>query len=312
MQALLDVILPVFLVVGYGYLARLRGWISDDAVAMLMKFAQNFAVPLLLFAGIVRMDLGESFHIPLLLSFYLGAFSGGLFAFCGARYLFKRSLTDSVAIGFIGLFSNSLLLGIPITERAYGVEALGWNFAIISIHAPLMYSIGITAMEVARARGQNLSAMKLVKQVGSAIFHNPLIIGIAAGWVVNISGLPLPTPVWDAVDLMKTAAIPVALFGLGGVLVRYRPEGDMRMIAWTVAASLLVHPLVTYGLGHVVFNLEIGPLRSAALTGAMAPGVNAYLFADMYGSAKRVAASSVLIGTALSLLTIWCWLAILP
>jgi malonate transporter len=123
--------------------------------------------------------LGESFHIPLLLSFYLGAFSGGLFAFCGARYLFKRSLTDSVAIGFIGLFSNSLLLGIPITERAYGVEALGWNFAIISIHAPLMYSIGITAMEVARARGQNLSAMKLVKQVGSAIFHNPLP---RAGW----------------------------------------------------------------------------------------------------------------------------------
>ena len=44
----------------------------------------------------------------------------------------------------------------------------------------------------------------------------------------------------------------------------------------------------------------------------MAPGVNAYLFADMYGAAKRVAASSVLIATAVSLLTIWAWIAILP
>ena len=312
MQALLEVILPVFLVIGYGYLSRSRGWISDDAVAMLMKFAQNFAVPLLLFSGIARMSLSDSFHMPLLLTFYLGAFSGGLFAFCGARYLFKRSLTDSIAIGFIGLFSNSLLLGIPITERAYGTDALGPSFAIISIHAPLLYGIGITAMEIARARGQNLSAMKLVKQVSAAILHNPLVIGIGAGWVVNMSGLPLPSTVWNAIDLMKSAAIPVALFGLGGVVVRYRPEGDMRMIAWAVAASLLVHPLVTYGFGHFVFNLDIGSLRSAALTGAMAPGVNAYLFADMYGSAKRVAASSVLIGTGLAVLTIWCWLAILP
>jgi predicted permease len=312
MQALLEVILPVFLVVGYGYLSRTRGWISDEAVAVLMKFAQNFAVPLLLFSGISQMDLGETFHMSLLLSFYIGAFSSGAFAFCGARYLFKRSLTDSVAIGFVGLFSNCLLLGIPITERAYGVDALGWNFAIISIHAPLLYGVGITAMEIARAQGQNLSAIKLAKQVSSAILHNPLIIGISAGWVVNITGLTLPLPVWDAVNLMKSAAIPVALFGLGGVLVRYRPEGDMRMIAWTVTASLLVHPLITYGLGHFVFNLEVGPLRSAALTAAMATGVNGYLFADMYGSAKRVAASSVLIGTGLSVLTIWCWLAILP
>ena len=45
---------------------------------------------------------------------------------------------------------------------------------------------------------------------------------------------------------------------------------------------------------------------------AMAPGVNAYLFAHMYGVAKRVNASAVLIATALSILTTWAWLTILP
>lgn len=312
MQALIEVILPVFLVIGYGYIARHRGWISDELVDHVMRFAQNFAVPLLLFAGIARMDLGENFHVPLLISFYAGAFSGGLMGFLGARYLFKRPLTDSVAIGFIGLFSNSLLLGIPITERAYGSAALNWNFAIISIHAPMLYGIGIATMEVARTRGLGLSIGGLLLQIGRSVLRNPLVLGIAAGWAVNINHIPLPQPVWDAVSLMNRAAIPAALFGLGGVLWRYKPEGDIRVITWAVSASLLLHPTVTYLLGHFGFGLDVAPLRSATVTAAMAPGVNAYLFANMYGVAKRVAASSVLIATALCVLTVWCWLAILP
>ena len=44
----------------------------------------------------------------------------------------------------------------------------------------------------------------------------------------------------------------------------------------------------------------------------MAPGVNAYMFAHMYGVGKRVAASTVLIATALSIFTTWGWLHLLP
>ena len=44
----------------------------------------------------------------------------------------------------------------------------------------------------------------------------------------------------------------------------------------------------------------------------MAPGVNAYLFANLYQSAIRSAASAVLIATALSIVTVWGWLEILP
>lgn len=311
MNALLDVILPVFIVIGYGYWARSRGIMTDDMVETIMKFAQNFAVPLLLFKGIATLDLGEHFHAPLLISFYTGAFSGGLIAFCGARYLFKRALTDSVAIGFIGVFSNSLLLGIPITERAYGVDALSANFAIVSIHSPLFYGVGITAMELARAQGQNLPKGLILQKIIKAIAKNPLIIGIAVGLIVNFTNMPLPTPVWSAVDLMSRAGIPAALFGLGGILVRYKPEGDMRLIVFTILASLFVHPIVTYVFSSYIFELELGALRSATLTSAMAPGVNAYMFASMYGVGKRVAASSVLLGTAISVMTIWCWLTIL-
>jgi predicted permease len=43
----------------------------------------------------------------------------------------------------------------------------------------------------------------------------------------------------------------------------------------------------------------------------MAPGVNTYIFADMYGCARRVAATSVLVGTALTVLTAPVWIAVL-
>ena len=57
-----------------------------------------------------------------------------------------------------------------------------------------------------------------------------------------------------------------------------------------------------------LFNLSETEFRSAILTSAMAPGINTYLFANMYGSARRVAASAVLISTALTVVTASFWL----
>ncbi len=148
--------------------------------------------------------------------------------------------------------------------------------------------------------------------VARAMARNPLVIGIVAGFAVNLSGLPVPGVVNDAVDLLAGgAALPAALFGLGGVLVRYRPEGDMKIVALVATASLILHPAITFTLGNLL-SLSTGQMRSAVLSASMAPGgVNTYVFANMYGVGKRVAATLVLVATALSILSIWVWLAIL-
>lgn len=309
MAALIDVILPVFIVLGFGYVAVWAKYFSDDGIDLLMKFTQGFAIPCLLFRAISELDLGQSFDLALLFPFYAGALGGFFAGLFGARFIFGRTWEDSVAIGFCGLFSNSVLLGLPITERAYGPEALDANYAIIAVHAPFCYLVGITAMEIVRNRGGSLAAFpgKVVK----AAFRNALIVGIALGFAVNITGIPMPGVLTDAVDLMARAALPAALFGLGGVLYRYRPEGDMRVILFTVSISLVLHPAITWSLAQMT-HLGTAPLRSAVLTSAMAPGVNAYIFANMYGTARRVAASTVLIATAASILTAWGWLSVLP
>ena len=309
MQALLDIILPVFVVIGIGYLMTWRSLISDTAIDGLVRFTQNFAIPCLLFRAISQIDLGASVSVPLIFSYYLGAFASFFAGYLGARIFFKRSPVDAVAIGFCCLFSNTVLLGLPITERAYGKDALAANFAIITFHAPLCYMLGVTAMEIARNQAKGL--VNGAKQVANAMFHNPFVIAIFLGLFTNLTNLPLPKPLVDGVDLLASAALPTALFSLGGILFRYRPEGDMKAILMVCIISLVLHPSIVMTSARLL-ELDRDALRSAVLTSAMAPGVNAYVFAHMYGAARRVAASAVLFSTAGSVISIWLWLLILP
>ncbi len=308
MQALIEVILPVFLVIGFGYLAALLGAFSASGVDGLMKFTQGFAIPCLLFRAISTLDLGQNFDLRLLGSFYTGAAIGFVLGLSGARLVFRRSWEDAVAIGFCCLFSNSVLLGLPITERAYGSAALAGSYAIVALHAPFCYALGVTVMEVVRNRGRG--ALRALWSVAHSMATNPLVIGIAGGFVVNLSGYALPEVVADAIDLMVRAALPAALFGLGGVLVRYRPQGDMRVILYVCAVSLIIHPAIVWTMGSAL-DLEPDAFRAAVVTAAMAPGINTYVFASLYGRAQRVAASAVLLATALSILTAWGWLSLL-
>ncbi|WP_282078615.1 AEC family transporter [Epibacterium ulvae] len=307
-QSLIDVILPIFLVVGSGYFTTKFNYISQSNVEGLMKFAQNFAIPLLLFNAISTLDLSASFNPALLSSFYSAAFLCFLIGIFGARLFFRRPWEDAIAIGFCCLFSNSLLLGLPITERAFGSDNLTGNYAIIAFHSPFCYAVGITTMEIVRNQGGSL--LQTGKSVFKAMFQNVLILAILLGFVVNVSGLQIPTIGTEAIDLITRAALPCALFALGGVLVQYKPEGDMRTILFVCFTSLMIHPALVWLFGSLQ-ALPQDLFRSGVVNAAMATGFNGYIFANLYGKAKRVAASSVLFATGFSIFTVWFWLTLL-
>lgn len=308
MQTLIQVILPVFMVIGFGYAATATKAFPVAGIDGIMRFAQSFAIPCLLFQAIAKIDIAASFQPRLLAAFYIGALVAFLLGYIGARRIFGRPVEDSIAIAFCCLFSNSVLLGLPITERAYGAAVLDANYAIIAFHAPFCYLLGITWMELARAQGERIG--DAFWKVGRAVTHNGLFIGIALGFLWNLAALPLPQVADDALTLVARAALPAALFALGGVLYQYRPEGDAWTIAMICAISLLVHPALTYAVGTGL-SLPKDTFQPAVLTAAMAPGFNAYIFANMYGRGRRVAASAVLVATAGSILTAWAWLSIL-
>lgn len=306
---LLTIVMPVFLVIGAGYAAVRVRVFGQGAVDGLMTFAQGFAVPCLLFRGVVDLDLGAVFDGRLLTSFYAGAVVCFALGIAGARRIFRRRPGESVSIGFGALFSNSVLLGLPIMERAYGPESLAPNFAIVAIHAPFCYLVGITAMEFARADGRGIVAT--ARAVTTAMFRNALMIGLLLGLAVNLTGFPLHETVRAAVGLLADSALPAALFALGGILTRYALRASLGEAGMIAALSLLLHPAITFALAHWTFALPPDFVRSAVVTAAMAPGVNVYVFASLYSRGQAQAASVVLLATALSVLTVSFWLVVL-
>ncbi|MEM6439528.1 MAG: AEC family transporter [Pseudomonadota bacterium] len=306
---ILQIVLPVFLIVGAGYGGVRVRFFSDAQIDALLFFATRFAIPCLLFSAMTQLDLGETFERRFLLSYYVSAtavfgLTAGL-----ACYVFGRRPGESIAIGFCALFANSILLGLPVFERAYGADALGPSYAIIAMHAPYCYALGITAMEMARADGR--APAETAKAALKAMFSNSLAIGLALGLAVNLTGLPLPAFFAEAVALIGRAGLPIALFGLGGVLTRYALASGLRESATVAAASLLIHPALAWWLTAEVFGLSAEFVRAAVITAAMPPGINAFLFASMYERAVDVAAATVLLATLGAVFTASLWLGLL-
>lgn len=306
---ILTIVIPIFLLIGAGFAAVKAQVFSASAVDGLMGFTQHFAIPCLLFAAVARLDLANVFHASLLVPFYAGATITFVLGILGARLLFGRRPGEAVSIGFSALFSNSVLLGLPISTRAFGADSLAPNYAIIAIHAPYCYLLGITVMEFARADGRG--ARDTVVAVANAMFRNSLMIGLALGLAVNLGGIALPEPIFAAVEMMAHAALPAALFGLGGVLTRYAIRASLGESGMICILSLIVHPALAFGIATTVFDTDQGFLNALVLTAAMAPGMNAFIFASMFDRAKGTAASTVLMSTALGVVTTTGWLWIL-
>lgn len=308
LAALLVIVLPVFLLVGFGYGAVRTGVFPDRAVDGLIRFATHIAVPVLLFRAIYGLDLGAAIRIGHLLSFYGAATVCFALAILAARLVWRRRPGEAVALAFSALFSNSVLLGLPIATRAFGAGGLEPVFAIIAFHAPFCYLVGILTMEFARRDGASIGAA--LTRSAAAMFRNALTVGIVLGAAFNLAGLDLPGPLMGTIDMLADAALPVALFGLGGVLTRYALRAEIGEALTIAVLSLVVHPGLVWALGARVFDLPAPFLQAAVLIAAMPPGVNGYVFAAMYNRAEGAAASSVLLATALSVpsVTFWLWM----
>ncbi len=310
LESIFNIVAPVFLVIGAGYIAVTLRLFDGELVDGLMKFAIQFAVPFLLFQATSTMDLGTAYDWRLMSAYYLGSTSTFIAASLLAWKVFERTPGEAVAVGFGALFSNLVLLGLPISERAWGADsdAMATAFAIVSIHAPFCYLLGITSMELLQADGRSLP--ETARVVMRAMFRNSLMIGIVAGFIVNLGGIPLPGSLLSAVDIIAGSALPIALFGLGGTLTRYALKKSLGEAVTISGSSLVVHP----GISFVACRLLGAPADLTAavvLMAAMAPGINAYLFASMYHRGQGTAASAVLLGTATSIASVSIWLWVL-
>ena len=115
----------------------------------------------------------------------------------------------------------------------------------------------------------------------------------------------------DALNHLSTAGIPIALFALGGVLTQYKEKviNSLPHSIMIAFISLFIQPLLTVYFGRNIFIITEEELRSAIITAAMAPGVNAFIFSNMYKKSIEIAASSVILCTAISIFSTAMWIA---
>src|SRR5262249_22981745 len=151
---------------------------------------------------------------------------------------------ESVSSGFSAMFTNTVLIGIPIIQRAYGAPALPTVFSIIAFHAPGLITQGMLVMELTRRDGQPLGRTLLVAL--QRIVQNPLLWGVALGLIGNRAGLALPEPASAFVGMMSAAVLPTALFGLGGALNEYRISESWRQAGVMSVFKLVIHPAIAY------------------------------------------------------------------
>ena len=309
MLSVLNVIAPVFILIGLGFLAVRLKLYPKAGVGGLIAYVNNFATPCLLFRAMIDVDFASAFNPAIIGPYYVGALSVLALGAIGAARIFRRTPGESVAVGFSAMFTNTVLVGIPVMQRAYGEEAMPIVYSIIGLHAPLLMTLGMFVMELARRDGGKVSSA-LFQGVRKAV-ANPILIGIALGLLANIAGLELSGVADDVTLLLAGTVMPVALFGLGGALNEYRLGETWVQALMTTGMQLIVHPAIAWVLMVPILGVDPHIARYGVLLAAMPAGINVYIFATYYNRAVDVAANTILLSTILSLFTITVWLLLL-
>lgn len=309
MFEILNTILPVFIIMAVGFIAVKTGYLKPELADHLNSLTVKLAVPILLFRAIYNLDFDKAIQWEILVSFYSGAVASFIVSIFLARKIFKRRPGEAVAVGFCAMFSNSVLLGVPIAEQAFGADILPLIFGVIAFHAPGLYIVGMTAMEFARSDGRSI--MQTISVASRSIFANSLMIGILIGAIFNQLSIQLPGPIEVSVDMIASAAIPMALIGIGAALTRYEMKSELSETAMVSLMSLLVHPAIAFVISYHVFGLPLPFVKTAVIIAAMPPGMNIYIFAVMYNRAIALSASAIILATIASIFTISGWLWVL-
>jgi malonate transporter and related proteins len=309
MLAILIVIAPIFALMAFGYSAVRFRLFPAEGIKALIAFVNNFATPCLLFYSLLTSDFSSAFNIGIIAPYYIGAFVCFAAGIVIARKVFHNTPGEAVSVGFSGMFTNTVLVGLPIMQRAYGVEALPVVLSIIGLHGAILLTTGMVTIELMRRDGQSLARTLLV--AGRRVGSNPLIWGIAAGMIGYFSGLTLVEPAEAFFVMMSQAVVPAALFGIGGALNEFKLSENWKQALIASAIKLIVHPAIAYVLMIWVLHVPMEIARYGILLSAMPAGINVYVFATYYNRGVSVAANTILIATVSSAVTISAWLYIL-
>lgn len=290
---------PLFLLVFVGYgLIRLAGWPKAVGDA-LSRFVFAAALPAMLFRLMSDFSRLPPVDARLLIAFFGSCLAVFVIGRLVAWRLFGLDGVAQSVFALGGVFSNNVMIGLPIARLAFGEEAVPSVALVLVFNALTLWTLVTVSVEW--ARHGRFSARGFAKTV-RGVLRNPLIVAILSGTVFGFVGVRLPAFVDSTLAMVSDTAAPLALMALGMGLAHYRVREGIGMAAAISAIKLLLQPLLVW---LIALALGLPPLetRVVVLLASTAVGVNVYLMANQFRVVEGPVAGSLVLSTLLSAVT---------
>jgi len=135
------------------------------------------------------------------------------------------------------------------------------------------------------------------------VVKNPVVMTIVVALVWRTTGLEIPGPLARLLDLLGPAGPPAALFCLGASLPRPRGWTDIAEVAIASVLKLAVLPVIVAGIARFAGVTGVA-FAVVVITSALPTGANAFLLARRFHTMAEASASTVVVSTAVSIVSL--------
>lgn len=293
---LINIILPIVLVAGVGFLLARTVRVDARPLSRLMLY---FFTPALVFASTYRTELTGEYASIAAFALAITALMGLVTALFVKGMRYDRLTASAFALGV--LFVNAGNYGLPLILFAYGEAGLARAAFYFTMSAILAQTLAIFI--AARGRASARDALWNV-------FKMPLVYAMTLGLIFNQTGWAIPAPLMKAIDLASGAAVPVMLTILGIELAGATVANDRATIGLATFAKLILTPLLAFPLAALM-GLS-GLTRAVCIVEASMPtAVMASIIAVEFDARPRLVTGIVFVSTLCSVVTLTVLLAIL-
>jgi malate permease and related proteins len=289
---LLDIIFPIFLLIGAG--AVLQRFIRLD-LTTLSTLTVYFLLPAVCFVNIYESKMsgelvGQTLVFLLLFNILLILTS----MFIAKANRFDRKLTATFKNSMV--LSNSGNYGLPVSELVFAANPAGMSIQIIvSIFQNLLtFTYGFF---------NSVSADSSGREILQKIMRLPVIYALLLAILLKWLHIEIPPFLWKPIENSSNAFLAVALVTLGAQVAFLKITQISTPIVWIVIGRLIISPIV--GL-LVIYILGLTDITAQALfiASSFPSSRNSALLALEYDNYPEYASQAVLLTTIISSITV--------
>lgn len=290
-------VLPIFLLLVLGNLLRRNGFPGGDFWHYADCFVYWVLFPALLFVNTTTAPFTNE-----LLGTYAIALPGALLITGLLSLLTVRLLKIDPRVGgsiFQGATRHNTFIAFAVAEYLFGAEGLLLATVATAVLVPPtnLYCVSVLVGYQGGGHGTSLKR-RLVQE----LLRNPLLIAIALGAFINLSGIgPLPV-ISTVAGLLSKAALPFALLCIGAGLQMRAVHTGAGYVALSAVLKMVVFPLVITGV-VLITGLQGTAAMTLIIYGVIPTASSGYALAKLLGADADVMAGIITVQTLISMIT---------